>query len=205
MDAGLIKDAADLYNLKKEDLLNLERFADKSAENTIIAIQERKVVPLDRFIYALGIPHVGSETALDLARKFGFLEKLAGSSVEDLNNIKDVGEVMAHSIQNWFRSEYNQKLLENFKKAGLKIMKQESAQKSAKLRGLTFVFTGSMENLSRERAEEMVGENGGDVSSSVSKETDFVVAGEEPGSKYDRAKKLGVKIITETDFLKLLS
>ena len=203
-DSGLIKDVADLYTLKKEDLLNLERFADKSADNTISSMQERKKVPLDRFIFALGIPHVGSETALDLARRFGTMEKLQKVSVEELAKIKDVGEVMARSIHDWFASGYNQKLLAKFDKVGLRILKQESAQKSSKLKDLTFVFTGTLDTLSRERAEEMVRENDGDVSSSVSKETDYVVAGTEPGSKYDRAKKLGVKIISEKEFINML-
>ena len=205
MDAGLIKDVADLYTLKKDDLLNLERFADKSADNTINSMQERKKVPLDRFIFALGIPHVGSETALDLARKFGTLEKLADVNLDELSRIKDVGPVMAKSIYEWFRAGYNKKLLTKFKKVGLQILKQESAQKSSKLKDLTFVFTGTLDTLSRERAEEMVRENDGDVLSSVSKETDYVVAGDDPGSKYDRAQKLGVKIISEKEFIKLIN
>lgn len=204
MDAGLVKDAADLYMLKKEDLLNLERFADKSAENVIEAMNERRKVALERFIFALGIPHVGSETALDLARHFGTLEKLGKAELEDLSKIKDIGQVVAKSIYDWFHGSYNQKLLEKFAKVGLHVLKQESGQKSAKLKGLTFVFTGTLENLAREQAEEMVRENGGDVSSSVSKETSYVVAGTEPGSKYDRAKKLGVKIISEKEFLSLV-
>lgn len=205
MEAGLIRNSADLFVLKKEDLLNLERFADKSADNTINSMQERKKVPLDRFIFALGIPHVGSETALDLARKFGTLEKLADVNLDELSRIKDVGPVMAKSIYEWFRAGYNKKLLTKFKKVGLQILKQESAQKSSKLKDLTFVFTGTLDTLSRERAEEMVRENDGDVLSSVSKETDYVVAGDDPGSKYDRAQKLGVKIISEKEFIKLIN
>ncbi len=204
LDAGLIKDAADLYLLTKEDLLNLERFADKSAENAVNAIQSRKKVSLDRFIFALGIPHVGSETALDLARAFGSLEKLAEAGKEDLSKIKDIGGVVTKSIYDWFRSEYKKKLLEKFKKVGVRVLKQEVSEKSSKLKELTFVFTGSLESLSRERAEELVRENGGDTSSAVSKETDYIVAGEEPGSKYEKAKKLGVKIISEKGFLSML-
>lgn len=205
MDAGLIKDTADFYLLKKEDLLNLERFAEKSAENAVNAVQSRKKIPLDRFVFALGIPHVGSETALDLARHFGALEKLGSAALEDLQKIRDVGGVVAKSIYEWFRADYNKKLLEKFEKVGVRVLKQETSEKSSKLKGLTFLFTGSLDTLSREKAEEAVRENGGDVSSSVSKETDYVVAGEEPGSKYDRAKKLGVKIISEKEFLKLVN
>ena len=204
IDAGLLKDTADFYLLKKEDLLNLERFAEKSAENAVNAVQSRKKIPLDRFIFALGIPHVGSETALDLARNFGTLEKLGRAEEEDLRKIKDVGGVVAKSIYEWFRREYNQKLLEKFEKVGVRALKQETSEKSSKLKGLTFVFTGSLDTLTRERAEEMVRENGGDVSSSVGKETDYVVAGEESGFKYDKAKKLGIKIISEDDFRNML-
>lgn len=205
MDAGLIKDTTDFYLLKKEDLLNLERFAERSAENAVNAVQSRKKIPLDRFIFALGIPHVGSETALDLARHFGALGKLGSAALEDLQKIRDVGGVVAKSIYEWFRADYNKKLLEKFEKVGVRVLKQETSEKSSKLKGLTFLFTGTLDMLSREKAEEAVRENGGDVSSSVSKETDYVVAGEEPGSKYDRAKKLGVKIISEKEFLKLIN
>lgn len=204
MDAGLVRDAADLYLLKKEDLLNLERFADKSAENAISAVQSRKKVPLDRFIFALGIPHVGSETALDLARRFGTLEKLGKIDEEELRKVRDIGGVVAKSIYEWFRNDYNQKLLKKFEKVGVYVLKQETAQKSAKLKGLTFVFTGTLENLTREQAEEITRENGGDITSSVSKETDYVIAGEEPGSKYEKARKLGVKVISEKEFLGII-
>jgi DNA ligase (NAD+) len=204
MDAGLIKDAADFYLLKKEDLLNLERFAEKSAQNAVNAIQSRKKIALDRFIFALGIPHVGSETALDLARRLGSLEKLAGASEENLRKVRDIGGVVAKSVYEWFRNSYNQKLLKKFEEVGVRVLKQETSEKSSKLKGLIFVFTGSLDALTRERAEELVRENGGEVSSSVGKKTDYVVSGVEPGSKYDRAKKLGIKIISEKDFLNLL-
>ncbi len=203
MYSGLVKDAADLYMLKKEDLLNLERFAEKSAENTIDSIQSRKKVALDKFIFALGMPHVGSEKAFDLARHFGTLEKLKKAKIEEIENMKDFGSVVARSIHNWFKSDYNLKLLAKFKKVGMHILEQESTQKSSKLKGLTFVFTGTLEHISREQAEDMVRENGGDVSSLVSKETSYVVAGEEPGSKYDKAKKLDVKIISEKEFTQM--
>lgn len=204
MDTGLVKDAADLYLLKKEDLLNLERFAEKSAENAIGAINSHKIIALDRFIFALGIPHVGSETAVDLARKFGRLEKLKKAEVEELNNIRDIGNVVARSIYNWFRGDYNMKLLGKFEKVGVKIQNQESTQKSSKLAGLIFVFSGRLDSISREKAEEIVRENGGNTSSAVSKETGFLIAGEEPGSKYNKAKQLGVKIISEKEFLNMI-
>jgi len=167
-------------------------------------VQSRKKIPLDRFIFALGIPHVGSETALDLARRFGTLEKLAEASEEDLLKVKDIGDVVAKSIYNWFHDDYNRRLLKKFKQVGVEVLKQEKAEKSSKLKGLTFVFTGSLDTLSREQAEELVRENGGEASSSVSKKTDYVVVGTEPGSKYEKAKKLGVKMISEEEFLNLL-
>ncbi|MDP3954094.1 MAG: NAD-dependent DNA ligase LigA [bacterium] len=205
MDSGLIKDSADLYGLTKEDLLNLERFAEKSADNAISAIQSKKTVSLDRFIYALGIPHVGSETAVDLARKFGTLEKLSKTDKEELEAIKDIGATVAESIYDWFNNGYNQNLIKKLNSAGIKILKQESSQKSSKLKGMTFVFTGTLETIAREQGEEMVREHGGDTSSSVSKETSYVVAGENAGSKLDKANKLGVKIIDEKEFLKIVS
>ena len=204
MDTGLIKDAADLYSLTKEDFLNLERFADKSAENAVAAIHARTSVPLDRFIFALGIPHVGSETATDLARHFGTLNKLAGATPEELNAIRDVGNIVAKSIHEWFQSAYHKKLLEKFKKVVLRILTAETSQKSNKLKNLTFVFTGSLETISRESAEALVRSHGGDASSSVSKTTSYVVIGAEPGSKAEKAKKLGVKIINESDFLRII-
>ncbi len=203
MDAGLIADAADLYGLRKEDLLNLERFAEKSASNAIESIQSRKKITLDKFIYALGIPNVGSETAFDLAREFGSLEKVKNATLEELNSIRDVGGVVSQSIYDWFLNKYNQRLLEKFKKAGVTV-ENSKLQKSVKLGGKTFVLTGTLETLTRESAEQLIRQNGGDVSSSVSAKTNFVVAGAEPGSKYDKALKLGVKILSEKEFIKLL-
>ncbi|MBI5786976.1 MAG: NAD-dependent DNA ligase LigA, partial [Candidatus Niyogibacteria bacterium] len=204
MDAGLVKDAADLFLLEKPDLLNLERFADKSADNAIAAIQSGKIIPLDRFIFALGIPHVGSETALDLARKFGSLARLKEAKLDELNAIKDIGEVVARSIYQWFGNDRNQKLLEKFEKVGVHVLQQKSAQKSDRLKGKTFVFTGTLETLTREQAEELVREHGGSPSSAVSKETSYLVAGADPGSKYDRAKKLGVTVLSEKEFLNVV-
>ncbi|TSC91781.1 MAG: DNA ligase, NAD-dependent [Parcubacteria group bacterium Licking1014_17] len=204
VDAGLIRDVTDLYKLKKEDLMNLERFADKSAENTIGAIQSHKTVTLDRFVFSLGIPHVGIETAVDLARQFGTIEKIAGAEAGELNSIKDIGDVTAEEIYKWFKKPYSKKLLEKFKKAGVKVLAQSKSQKSQKLKGLSFIFTGSLDTITREDAEKLVRENGGDALSSISKETSYVVAGHEPGSKFDKAKKLGVKIISEGEFLRMV-
>ncbi|MBI2674743.1 MAG: NAD-dependent DNA ligase LigA, partial [Candidatus Yanofskybacteria bacterium] len=204
MDAALINDAADLFALEKEDLLNLERFAEKSAENTIKALQDKKNVSLNKFIYSLGIDHVGEETAFVLAKKFKGLEKIEDASLEDLRSVPDIGPIVAESIYNWFQKKYNQNLISKFKKAGIRVSEEKSSAKSEKLAGKTFVLTGALETLGRDEAKNRIRELGGDVSSSVSKNTGYVVAGSEPGSKYDEAKKLGIKIIDEKEFLKML-
>lgn len=204
MDAGLIRDAADLFTLKKEDLLNLERFAEKSAQNAVDAIQSRKKVALPKFIYALGIDHVGEETAFALAKRLKKLERLKTASLEELQSVPDIGPVVAQSVFEWFQQSYNQKLLQKFKKAGVHVSEEKTTKGSTKLAGKTFVLTGTLESLSRDEAKGKVRELGGDVSSSVSMETDYVVAGAEPGSKYDKAKKLGVKLIDEKEFLAII-
>ncbi len=204
MEAGLIRDAADLFRLKKEDLLNLERFAEKSAQNTIEAINSKKNVSLDKFVYSLGIDHVGEETAFTLARRFQKLDAIAKAKLDDLNNAPDIGPVVAESIYEWFQKPYHLKLLEKFKKAGITVLEEKKKKGSDKLAGKTFVLTGSLESMTRDEAKDRVRELGGDISSSVSKETDYVVAGTEPGSKFDKAKKLGVKIIDEKEFLKII-
>ena len=218
MDAALIRDAADLFTLRKEDLLNLERFAEKSAENAVNAIQGKKRVPLAKFIYALGIDHVGEETALALA-KFAIAklkvesEKLKvkkliiffeHTKLEELQSVADIGPVVAQSIFDWFQRPYNKKLLEKFEKAGVEIQIEKTSAKSEKLAGKTFVLTGTLETLGRDEAKDRIRELGGDVSSSVSKETDYVVVGSEPGSKYDEAKRLKVRMLTEKEFLAML-
>jgi len=207
MDEGLVSNPADIFELKEGDLVPLERFAEKSAKNLIEAIEKSKEISLSRFIYALGIRHVGEETAIDLAKQFGDIEKLKRASLEDLLKIKDIGEIVAKSIYNWFRDKRNLALLERLAKAGVRIINpslQLTSRRLKKLRDKTFVFTGELESMTRDEAKEKVRELGGDVSSSVSKKTDFVVVGKEPGSKYDKAKKLGVKIINEREFLKMI-
>ncbi|HYU64973.1 MAG TPA: NAD-dependent DNA ligase LigA [Candidatus Paceibacterota bacterium] len=204
MDAGLVQDSADLFALTKEDFLNLDRFADKSAQNAIDAIGTKREISLDKFIYALGIDHVGEETAFDLARRFQKLENLKRASLKNLQNIYDIGPVVAQSVYEWFQRPYNQKLIDKFKKFGVKILEEKLRKDSAKLAGKTFVLTGTLESMSREQAKDRIRELGGNVSSSVSKETDYVITGTEPGSKYGRAQKLGVIILDEAEFLKLL-
>ena len=207
MDVALIYDAADLFTLKKEDLLNLERFAEKSAENTIEALRDKKEVSLNKFIYSLGINHVGEETALTLAKKFKKLDNIRNASLEELKSVPDIGPIVAKSIYNWFQRKHNQSLLNKFKKAGVGVLEEKFVQpngRSGRLAGKTFVLTGTLESLSRDEAKDRIRELGGDISSSVSKNTDYVVAGSEPGLKYDEAKKLGVKIVDEKEFLSML-
>ena len=201
LDHGLIQDSADIFELKEGDVAPLERFGEKSAENIIRSINGAKKIPLARFIYALGILHVGEETAIDLANHFGSLEKLEKAGLEDLEKIPNIGGVVAKSAHEWFREERNR----DFLKKLLRHVKTENPKKQApgKLTGKTFVFTGEMELMSRDEAKAKVRELGGDPSETVSKNTDFIVAGASPGSKYARAQKLGVKILAEKEFLKM--
>ena len=201
LEEGLIRDAADLYELETGDILPLERFAEKSADNLIEAIDKSRKIPLSRLIYALGIRHVGEETAADLANYFGSLEKLREATPEDLEGVPNVGGVMAESILEWFRDKSNKDLVARLLK-NIAVIKPPATKKT--WQGLKFVLTGTLENLTRDQAKEKIQTLGGDVAGSVSKETDYVVAGSEPGSKYDKAKKLGVKILGEKEFLEML-
>ena len=204
-DAGLISLASDIFKLKKEDLLSLDRFAEKSAQNIAEAIEKSKIITLPRFIFSLGILHVGEETAMDLANYFNNIDKLSGASMEELEKIPNVGPKVGQSIYNWFQSAQNKKLVEDLMRSGVKIqnpLRRGSGQ--VKLEGKTFVLTGVLEIMSREAAKEKIRLLGGKVTESVSKKTSFVVAGSDPGSKLAKAQKLGVKILSEHDFLKLL-
>ena len=203
MDAGLVQDYADLFFLKEEDLLNLDRFAELSSKNVIASIDSRREVPLARFIYALGIMHVGEETGRVLAQHFHTLEKLAKASEKELVAVEDVGPTVAKSIAEWFSRPYHQKLLEKFKKGKVKII-EDKGETKGKLSGQTFVITGSLDAMSREEAGAKIRALGGKVSSSVSKDTSAVIAGSDPGSKYDKAQKLGVKILDEKKFLEMI-
>ncbi len=205
LDEGLVENPADLFTLKTEDLHNLQRFAQKSTENLIRAIQTKKEIDLPRFLYALGILHVGEETAIDLAQEFGTLEKLATASLEELNKVPNIGEVVAKSIYNWFRDKQNQKFLKKLLSVGIKVKPYKLLATNYKFKDLTFVLTGSLETMSRDDAKKRIRELGGDITSSVSKKTDYVVAGSEAGSKLETAKRLEVKVIDEKEFLKLLT
>lgn len=204
LDEGIIHDQADLFSLQEKDIVGLERFAEKSAENLIQSIQEKKEVPLAKFIYALGIRNVGEQTAIDLAEKFGSLENIKKAKLEDFESILNIGPVVAKSAYEWFNNEENIKLLDKLQKAGVKIINPKAEASSKKLAGKKFVITGSLESMARDEAKNKIRALGGQVSESVSKNLDFLVAGEDPGSKLGKANKLGVKILDEKEFLDLI-
>lgn len=204
LEVGLIQDATDIFSLKKEDLIPLERFEEKSADNLVKAIENAKKISLERFIVALGIRHVGEETAHDLAKNFGTLENLKNVSLEKINNIYDIGEVVARSVYEYFKDKNNLKYVNKFLEKGLNITEKKVSNKIGKLNNKTFVITGTLASMSREQAKEKIRDLDGDVSSSVSKKTDYLLAGEKPGSKYEKALKLEVKIIREKEFLALI-
>lgn len=203
LSKGLISNTADLFTLTKGDIEPLERFAEKSSENLIEAIDQAKEISFSRFIYALGIRHVGEETAIDLANHFGSLQKFIAASATELESIPDVGAVVAKSIHEYFQESRNQKLVQDLVKNGVRI-KEVKVQKHQPLKGKSFVLTGSLESMTRDDAKAKLRALGADVSSSVSKNTHYVVAGLDPGSKHDKAKKLGVKVIDEKEFLNIL-
>lgn len=216
LDFGLVTDPSDLFSLEVGDIIQLEKdlprskskallpgFGEKSAENLIKSISEKKEIILPRFIYSLGIRNVGEETAIDLARRFNSIENLKKTSLEELQSISNIGPIVARSVYEWFLDKDNLKFLEKLLKSGIKI-KAQGREIRGKLSGKTFVFTGILDSISRELAKEKVRKLGGEISESVSKKTDFVVAGEDSGSKLEKAKSFGVKIIDEKEFIKMI-
>jgi len=203
IDEGLVSDPADLFELEEGDILPLERFAEKSAKNLIEAIQSRKKIQFPRFIYALGIRNVGEETARTLAEYFGSIEKLKKASLEELQKIMNVGPMVAKSIYAFFQEKRNLKFIEKLKWVGVEIISEKKPKRQI-LEGKTFVLTGSLGSMAREEAKEKIRLLGGEISESVSKKTDYVLVGKEPGSKFEKAQKLGVKTINEKEFLKIL-
>ena len=242
----LIEDAADLFALHYEDLIQLEMFKDKKTQNILDSIEKAKIIPLSRFIYALGLRYVGDETAEILAEHLiletkeieikeeqkrdqmslfsdsfdsaqgdakkinaadieSFIDEIQKLSLEDLMDIDGIGNKVAEAIHEWFNNEKNVKYLQKFQRVGIKLTVEDQSEKSDKLKDLTFVITGTLPTLSRDKAKELIKQNGGHVTSAVSKNTDYVLAGSEPGSKYDKAEKLGVKIIGEEDLRGMVS
>ncbi len=202
VERGLIKDAADLYYLDKKTLAGLERMADKSAQNIVDALEASKKRPLSRLLNALGIRHVGEHIAEVLAERFGSLDELSKASLEELSSTPEVGPKIAESIVTFFRQEQTRNLLEKLRRAGVWPEVKKVEVKEGFFTGKSVVFTGELSGMSRPEAEAIVKAQGGRPSGSVSKKTDFVVVGENPGSKYQKAQELGVAILSEEEFLK---
>jgi len=204
LDSKLIKDAADLYSLTEQDLISLERMAEKSAYNVVTALEESKNRPLDRLIHGLGIRMIGASSARDLADNVDDISELYTISIEELEKIDGFGSTMAQSVRMFFDEEHNRKLVDRLREAGLNLKGTKShIKKEGKVKGLTFVLTGTLEKYTREQASKIIMDEGGKVTSSVSKKTDYVLAGAEAGSKLDKAISLGVKVINETEFEQL--
>jgi len=204
VDKGLVKDVADLFALKEDAVAGLERMAERSAQNLLEEIEASKKNSLERLIYALGIQFVGERTGQLLAEHFSSLEELAAAKEEQLEEVPEVGPKVAASIVEFFSEAANRQLIKKLNKVGVHPTAEKRVVKSQKLAGKSFVFTGGLANRSREEAGEIVQQHGGKVSGSVSKKTDYVVVGTDPGSKYDKAKELDVTILTEPEFEKLL-
>ena len=204
LEKNLISEYADIFTLKKGDLLSLPRFAEKSVDNLLNSIKKASETTLPRLLIGLSIPQVGEETAHDLAEYFKTIENLRSATFEELEVLSGVGPIIAESITDFFKSKENKKILNNLLQY-IVVKKVERLKSSSSLSGKTFVLTGTLETMSRDEAKEKIREFGGVVSESVSKETDYVVAGENPGSKYKKAQDLGVKILNDDDFNKLLN
>ena len=205
LDAGLVRDAADLYSLRKEDLLKLERMGEKSADNLLAALTESKKNELDKLLFSLGIRHVGAKVARILATEFGSMEKLQQAQPEELAQIRDIGDKIAESAVTWLNVPANIDLVERLAAAGLTMtFTPPASQEDNPFFGKTLVFTGTMPTLGRAEAKTMAQDVGAKVSGSVSKKTDYVIAGAEAGSKLEKAQQLGVTVIDEAEFLRLL-
>ena len=203
-ERGLVKNVADIYKLTKDDLLSLERMGDKSAQNILDEIEASKKLPLERVIYGLGIRMVGERTAQFLAEHFGSMEALEQAGIEELQNVDEVGPRIAESIVEFFSISANRKLIERLGEAGL-AFKGKKKERGTKLVGKTFVLTGTLARHTRDEAKKMIEGAGAKVTGSVSKKTDYVVAGTDAGSKLDKAKELGVAVIDEEEMERLVS
>jgi len=201
-EEGLISDLADIFELKKGDLEILERFGEKSADNLLESIKKARKITLARFIYSLGIRHVGEEMAIALGKKFSSLGEIEKVKREDLELIEDIGPKVAESIFEYFRNDENLQLVRKLLDAGVEVFRD--VKKSKKLEGISFVLTGSLEKYGREEAKEIIRNLGGEMHSSISKSTNYLIAGENPGSKLKKADELGVKILSEREFLEMI-
>ncbi|MBT3689774.1 NAD-dependent DNA ligase LigA [bacterium] len=203
ISVGLIQDASDLFKLTEGDLKPLERFADKSAVNLIKSISNSKEIDFNKFINSLGIRHVGEETAITLAKHFKTFSNLKKTSIEELNAIRDIGEVVAESIYNYFNEKESLEFLNKLFESGV-VIKKNKYVNEGKFKGKAFVLTGTLSQLTRDEVKEKIRNEGGEISSSVSKKTDYLVLGSDPGSKYGKAKKLNISMLSEEELLKIL-
>jgi DNA ligase (NAD+) len=206
-EKGLLKDAADLYYLKdrKEQLLSLEKMGEKSVSNMLDAIEKSKNRPFARVILALGIRHIGGETAELLTREFHSIDALAEASRERLMSIEAIGPKIADSIIGFFRQETNRDIIRRLREAGVKLEEKPAKAEALPLADMEFVLTGTLDAFPRQEAEERIKALGGTASSSVTRKTTYLVVGADPGSKLDKARSLGIKTINETEFLQLLN
>ncbi len=206
VDKGLVQNVSDLYSLKADDLSALERMGDKSAENLITALGNSKANGLARLVFALGIRHVGVRAAEILAEQYSSMDALAKAEVEELEQIDEIGPKIAESVAQFFQQEENLSIIGKLREAGMRMSEERvRAGEELPLQGKTFVLTGTLQNMARNEASEAIKKAGGKVASSVSKNTDYVVVGESPGSKYDRAQKLGITILNEEELMRLIS
>lgn len=206
MDAGFIKNAVDIYKLKdrRAELIELDRMGEKSVDNLLAEIEKSKNIELEHLIFALGIRHIGVHTAKLLAKSFTGIDELKSATLEELTEIREIGEIVAKAIIDFFKSEENCEIIEELRKAGVKLYRDKKVSIGEKFTNKTFVLTGTLAGFTRDEVTEIIEKEGGRVSSSVSAKTNFVLAGEATGSKYDKAKKLGVKIITEEEFREMI-
>ncbi|MCL6447478.1 MAG: NAD-dependent DNA ligase LigA [Armatimonadetes bacterium] len=204
LDKGLVRDPADLYQLCYEDLVNLERMGPKSSQNLLAAIAASKTNPLHRLLFALGIRHVGERAAKILAERFGSMERLSRASFEELVAIPEIGPKIAESVVDFFTTEKNRELIQKLAAAGVNMQEEKAPVQAKPLAGKLFVLTGALSRYTRQQAQELIESLGGRVTSSVSKKTDYVVVGEDPGSKYEKAVALGVPVLREEDFVELI-
>ncbi|MDO9026325.1 MAG: helix-hairpin-helix domain-containing protein, partial [bacterium] len=204
VNAGLIKDYGDLYFLRGEQIMKLERMGKKSAENLLLGIEKSKSNPFWKVLMALGIANVGSQVSRLLAQRYRSLDNLQKATCEDISKIYGLGGAVGSSVETFFANKKNRQVLEKIKKAGVNLESSAETEVPQTFAGMTVVLTGSLPDYTREQATELIVGRGGQVTSAVSKKTSMVLAGSEPGSKLDKARKLGVKIIDEAEFIKLL-